>query len=121
MDLRLNRGERATLGQTLREQCGEARAWRRARMVLLAAGGESISSIARQLGTSRSRVTEWLTRFREERRSGLADRPRSGRPQEITPLERHQVVAAACQSPKAFGLTRNIWTRDALAEAVVEA
>ena len=121
MDLRLNRRERATLEQTLREQCGEARAWRRARMVLLAVAGESIASIARQLGTSRSRVTEWLNRFREERGRGLTDLPRSGRPQEITPLERHQVVAAACQSPHAFGLTRNIWTRDALAAAVVEA
>lgn len=90
-------------------------------MVLLAAAGESIASIARQLGTSRSRVTEWLTRFAEERRTGLTDRSRSGRPREITPLERHQVVAAACQSPKAFGLMRNVWTRDALAEAVVEA
>ena len=119
MGFRLTRPERADLEQTLREQRGEARAWRRARMVLLAAAGESVSSIARQLGTSRSRITEWLARFRKERGDGLADRARSGRPRVITALERHQVVAAACQSPQEFGLTRTIWTRESLATALV--
>jgi transposase len=90
-------------------------------MVLLAASGESISSIACQLGTSRSRVTEWLTRFREERGDGLADQPRSGRPRVLSSLERHQVVAAACQSPQAYGLARTVWTHQSLAEAVVAA
>jgi transposase len=37
----------------------------------------------------------------------------------LTALERHQVVAAACQSPRSFGLARDVWTRHALAEAVV--
>ena len=121
MELRLTRRERADLKRTLREQSGEARDWRRARMVLQAASGESVSAIARQLGTSRSRVSEWLTRFRRERLEGLWDNPRSGRPRVITPLERHQVVAAACQSPKAFGVSRHIWTRESLAEALVVA
>jgi transposase len=89
-------------------------------MVLLAAEGESVASIARQLGTSRSRVTEWLARFQRERLEGLVDHPRSGRPRVLTALERHQVVAAACQSPKAFGVTRHIWTRESLAKALVD-
>ena len=121
MDLRLTRRERTQLEGTLRKQRAEARDWRRARMVILAASGESISAIARQLGTSRSRVTEWLARFRTSRIAGLEDNARSGRPLVITPIERHQVVAAACQSPTAFGLSRNIWTRQSLADAVVEA
>jgi len=90
-------------------------------MVILAAEGESVSSIARKLGTSRSRVTDWLARFHATRLGGLGDAARSGRPRVITPLERHQVVAAACQSPKAFGLARNTWTRGSLAKAVVQA
>ena len=121
MDLRLTQKERARLEHTTRRQRAEARDWRRARMILQAADGESVSSIARQLGTSRSRVSEWLTRFRAERLDGLLDTARSGRPRVITALERHQVVAAACQSPEAFGLTRTIWTREALAAAVVGA
>jgi len=121
MGLRLTQKERARLEHTTRQQRAEARDWRRARMILQAADGESVSSIARQLGTSRSRVSEWLTRFRAERLEGLLDTARSGRPRVITALERHQVVAAACQSPEAFGLTRTIWTREALADAVVGA
>jgi len=64
-------------------------------------------------------VTDWLKRFRRGRLAGLHDLPRSGRPLVFTALERHQVVAAACQSPKAFDVARNVWTRESLAEAVV--
>ena len=90
-------------------------------MVLLAADGESVASIARQLGTNRTRVLDWLGRFERDRLDGLGDAKRCGRPIRITPLERHQVVAAACQSPEKFGISRNTWTRESLAEAIVEA
>lgn len=121
MGLQLTRLERRRLESILREQSGEARAWRRGRMVLLGASGEPIASIARQLGTSRGRVGEWLARFRRHRLGGLEDLPRSGRPRKLTALERHQVVAAACQAPRDFGVARDVWTRETLAEAVVAA
>lgn len=105
----------------VRRQCGEARLHRRARMILLAAEGHSISAIARRVGTCRARVGHWLNRFREERLDGLDDLPRSGRPVEITPLERHQVIAAACQSPTEFGLQRVLWDQATLAQAVMSA
>ena len=119
MKLRLTRSEHDELERVLRDETGEARLWRRARMVLLAAAGETIASIARQLATSRSRVSQWLARFDEKRLEGLVDLPRSGRPQVLSALERHQVVAAACQSPRAFGVMRDVWSRQSLAEAVV--
>lgn len=90
-------------------------------MVLLAAAGESVASIARMLGTSRARVSEWLGRFQRHRLDGLRDLPRSGRPPEIAPLERHQVIAAACRSPEAFGLQGTLWTHQRLRHAVVSA
>jgi transposase len=88
-------------------------------MVLGSAEGETVSSIARQIGTTRLRVGEWLQRFKREGLEGLTDQPRSGRPEEITPLERHQVIATACASPKRFGFQRILWSHAALAEAVV--
>lgn len=88
-------------------------------MVLLALAQESIAAIARQVGTNRSRVREWLKRFKTERLRGLADLTRPGRPLKITPLERHQVIAAACQLPKSLGSTRCIWTHDSLASALM--
>lgn len=90
-------------------------------MVLLAADGESISAIARSLGTCRARVGHWLRRFREHRLAGLEDLLRSGRPPEITPLERHQVIATACRSPVDFGFQRVLWDHARLAGAVMSA
>jgi transposase len=90
-------------------------------MVLLAAEGESISAIARNLGTCRSRVGQWLQRFTERRLEGLEDLPRSGRPPEITPLERHQVIATACRAPAEFGFERVLWDHATLAIAVMSA
>lgn len=89
--------------------------------MLLAAAGESVASIARQLGTNRTRVLEWLRRFEESRLDGLADQERSGRPVKITALERHQVIAAACRLPEEFEVPRTLWSHESLAEAVVDA
>src|SRR5256884_2630087 len=43
-----------------------------------------IPEIMRQLGVSRPTVTGWLTRFERSGMSGLAPRPRSGRPPKLT-------------------------------------
>ena len=106
MGSRLSKKERDDLHAIVRRKRAEARFHRRARMILLAAQGESISAIARNLGTCRARVGQWLQRFRERRLEGLEDLPRSGRPPEITPLERRQVIASACRSPADFGFQR---------------
>lgn len=121
MALRLSTDEESELEEIARHQRGEARLYRRARMVLMASAGESTSSIARKLATTRSRVVVWLARFEEHRLLGLVDLPRSGRPVEITPLERHQVIAAACRLPRDFGVRRTLWSHAALARALVSA
>jgi len=88
-------------------------------MILLAADGETISSIAEKVGTSRARIHDWLGRLEESGVEGLFDEPRSGRPERITPLEQHQVVAVACRSPEEFGVNRTLWSHEALAQALV--
>lgn len=118
MDVRLSASEARELERIVREGRGEARVYRRARMVQMAASGASISGIARAMGTNRTRVGEWLRRFEEEGLEGFEDQPRSGRPLEISSLERHQVIAAACSAPSEFGLDRPVWSHDALAGAL---
>ena len=98
----------------------EVRKYRRGQMVLLAAQGVPVKSIARRLGTNRSLVKKWLGRFRCRGLRGLEDRPRSGRPQKVRCLERTRVVAAACQAPEKYGLERVLWSHSALSEALVE-
>lgn len=119
MDLQLSPTERDGLRAIVRHQRGEARLYRRARTILLTAKGKSISAVARAIGTCRARVDDWVQRFREHRLAGLVDLHRSGRPVEVTPLERHQVVAAACRSPADFGLQRILWDHATLARAVM--
>jgi len=106
MDIRLTRKEKRDLEAIIRFESGEARFHRRARMVLLADRGDSVSMIAAKVGSSRSCVRDWLQRFDDQRLEGLEDSHRCGRPPEITSLERHQVVATACRSPREFGFER---------------
>ncbi len=119
MGVALSRAERRSLQQVIRHQRGEARLYRRARMVLLSSEGESVRSIARQLGTCRARVRHWLGSFEKQGVEGLRDEARSGRPATITPLERHQVIAAACRSPREVGVDRDVWTHAALCDALL--
>lgn len=122
MELQLAQKERDELRAITRHQCGEARFNRRARIILMAAEGKSISAIARHIGTCRARIGQWIKRFKMHRIDGLQDLPRTGRPAEITPLERHQVIATACSAPKDFGIRRSVlWDHATLAEAVVSA
>jgi hypothetical protein len=37
----------------------------------------------------------------------------------ITPLERHQVIATACCSPRQLGFDRHTWTLESLQEVLV--
>lgn len=119
MSFRLSARDHERLDDICRHQRGEARLYRRARMVLLAAAGETVAAIARCLGTNRTRVSDWLHRFRKRRVDGLADLGRPGRPLEVSALERHQVIAAACASPASFGVSRKLWTHQSLADALV--
>jgi transposase len=87
----------------------------RARIVLLAARGRPNAQIAVQLGVTADTARKWRTRFAEQGMAGLADRPRSGRPRRISPLERAELYALACQLPAATGVPLAHWTCPELA------
>ena len=108
--VRLSRRERTELEAIVRHQCGEARLYRRARIVWLAAEGESKSMIARQLGTNRERVGDWVRRFERDRLAGLNDHERSGRPIRWNDIKLSRLPVVAQQtlvSSSRFGLTKH--------------
>jgi transposase len=91
----------------------------RAKMLLAYAGGETISAIARKLGTNRPKVERTVDRalhFGVD--AALDDLPRSGRPREITDEARLWVVDLACQKPKDLGYPEELWTTARLAAHV---
>jgi hypothetical protein len=57
----------------------------RAKMILMAADGESNDQIATRLDTRREVVSLWRKRFFEQRLPGLDELPRSGRPRGFPP------------------------------------
>lgn len=89
----------------------------RARIVLGAAKGEPNSSIAARLGTSVDTVSCWRGRFARLGTDGLKDLPRSGRRPNFTPVQRCEIIAAACEpAPVKDGL--HGWTLDRLREHI---
>jgi transposase len=91
----------------------------RARIVLDAACGHSNNAISRPLGVSVDTVRCWRSRYADEGMAGLADRPRSGRPARLTPVQVAEVKALACQLPAETGLPLSRWSCPELASQVV--
>jgi len=93
----------------------------RAKMLLAYADGQTISAIARKVGTNRPKVERTVDRalqFGVE--AGLDDLPRSGRPREMPEEARTWVVDLACQKPKDLGYAEELWTTARLAAHVRE-
>jgi len=87
----------------------------RARIVLLAAEGMGSHEIAARLGSSVDTVCTWRGRFARAGMDGLIDRNRCGRPPRITPVQRCEIIAVACEpAPSENGLSG--WTLDRLRE-----
>ncbi|MFJ6183251.1 ROK family protein [Streptomyces sp. NPDC092295] len=82
----------------------------RARIVLDAEAGLSVSGSARSLGISRPTVTTWRKRYAAQGLAGLEHRPRSGRPPQVDEAD---VVAATLAGPPAPART---WSARALAD-----
>lgn len=78
--LRLHEGDRARLEALTRMSTAPAGLVRRARIVLLAAGGISNTEVAAQLRVSRPTVIKWRSRYADSGIAALGDLPRPGRP-----------------------------------------
>jgi len=85
----LTEEERPTLEHLVRSRRTEVRVVMRAKIVLAAAQGKENKDIAQAMGTTRTTVGLWRSRFAEKRVPGIMkDAPRGGRP----PTRREQVA-----------------------------
>src|SRR5260370_8049071 len=67
----------------------------RARIVFLASRGWPNARIARELGTTEDMVRLWRRRVPGDGLPGLSDRPPSGRPPQVTALDRAAILPPA--------------------------
>lgn len=111
----LSDDERRALEAVARSPTSEQRMVTRASIVLAAAAGKATHQIAREVGMSPQKTSQWRGRFANERLDGLRDRVRSGRPLVYDHDKRVEVFATAC-SAAPEGETH--WTVRSLAEAV---
>jgi transposase len=94
--LRLFDGDRQVLSEWMRSSTIPAGFAQRARILLLAADGESNAEISRRVGVSLPTVRSWRDRYQGGGVSALGDLPRSGRPQLI---DQNAVIAATLDPP----------------------
>ena len=96
---------------------------RRARIVLALAAGQRKRDVAAQMECGVATVWRTCERYRRDGLEGLlADgrEGRSGRLEQITPVQRAQIVELACLEPIAKGLHITHWSSEDLARQAVE-
>jgi transposase len=104
-------GDREVLVSWTRSPSMRAGLAQRARVVLLAADGAGTAEIVRRVGLSKPAVIGWKRRFAAEGVAGLEDRPKSGRPRVIDPVD--IVLATLEPPPPRLGVTH--WSSRLLA------
>ncbi len=116
----LSEDERVELTRRLRAETTSRRDVRRARVILECTEGGATGEIARRAGVSPKTVERWRGRFARDGLKGLVDDERSGRPSSIRPVQRFQIIAAACAPvpPRSDGVTA--WTLDLLRESILD-
>ena len=97
----------------------------RARIVLLAAEGVSVSETARRLGIWRKTASTWRQRWREaDAAQGVAERlsdaSRPGAPGKFTPEQVCAIIALACEAPEDSGLPISQWSQSEVARQAVK-
>ncbi len=104
-------GDREELESWRRAPSIRAGLAQRARIVLLAADGVGTGEIVRRVGVSKPTVIAWKRRYAAEGISGLADRPKAGKPRTTDDVA---VVLATLEPPPArLGVTH--WSSRLLA------
>ncbi|MGA8762824.1 MAG: IS630 family transposase [Candidatus Sulfotelmatobacter sp.] len=93
-----------------------------ARIVLAVAAGEPIGGIADRLECDPATVWRVCRRYEQGGlKALLLDEPRIGRPHEISPLQRAQIIELACLEPIAEGLHITHWTsKDLVSQAIAD-
>jgi transposase len=107
--------DREILERLVRASTTPAGLSRRARAVLLMADGLAGTVIAERTGYTPVQISRVRARFAAEGVLGLGERPRSGRPPELTEAKRARILAVTLKAPPA-GLAQ--WSTRELAKRV---
>lgn len=115
--VKLSQTDQVFLTTLLAKGQAPVRVFKRATALLQLHRGQTLSAVAKTLQVSSLTVATWRDNYQSSRLSSLYDKPRSGRPIEISGSQRAKITALACSSPPE-GRAR--WTLRLLADKAVE-
>lgn len=78
--------------------------------------GESLSSVARQLGVSRQAVHQWAVQSRRRGAAGLRRRARPGRPPKLARRQLAQLPRLLARGAESHGFRTGVWTTQRVAD-----
>ena len=88
----------------------EARVFRRAQAVREVVAGQTVKAVSDTFHFTNSALRKWVQRFAQEGTGGLLDRPRSGRPANMTGELQSQLKRLVDQDPLQHGSIQSQWS-----------
>jgi transposase len=95
---------------TFMKHSKEARVFRRAQAVREVAAGQTVKAVSDTFHFTNSALRKWVQRFAHEGTGGLLDRPRSGRPANMTGALQSQLNQLVDQDPLQHGSIHSQWS-----------
>jgi len=123
--LELTKEQRHELTVLIRAHSTPQKLAERARIVLLAADGVSVTGTARELGIWRKTASTWRKRWRgadaaKSTAERLSDAQRCGAPGKFTPEQVCAIIALACEDPKDSDLPISQWSQSEVARQAIK-
>lgn len=113
----LSETDRIWLQDLIKKNDIPAKTYKRAWALLELDKGRTYTEVSGQVGVTIQTVSNWARKYRAEGLSFLTDKPRPGRPIDITGQERAKITALACSEPPE-GYEK--WSLRLLADKAVE-
>jgi transposase len=102
------------------KQTKATRVFRRAQAVREVAAGQTVKAVSETFHFTNSALRKWVQRFAHEGTEGLLERPRSGRPPNLTcELEDH-LNRLVDQDPLPYGSAHSQWSCHELAQVMAQ-
>jgi transposase len=95
---------------TFMKHSKEARVFRRAQAVREVVAGQTVKAVSDTFHFTNSALRKWVQRFAQEGTGGLLDRPRSGRPANMTGELQSQLNRLVDQDPLQHGSIQSQWS-----------
>jgi len=119
--IHLTTADRRELQRILRNGRTEQRVARRSQILLAMGDSQTIvEDLAERVGLTPTGVWYVCRRYETHGLDAIYDAPRSGRPREISALERVAIEQLACCDPAGLGLKMTHWSTRSLAQIAVE-